>query len=201
MADDQDPVRDGAVVQDRAETELQPEVLAAFRSGDPEALATVYRRYSRSVWALAMSVLHDPQLAEDAVTEAFLRAWRSADGYDPARALGPWLFTIARRAALDALRRESRPTRGGHEPEQDGVVEMPSLSTVWEAWQVRTALTELPEEERDIVRLAHYEGLTHAEIADSLEIPVGTVKSRSHRAHRKLAERLRHLRTPEEERR
>ncbi len=185
--------------RDAPTTELDRDVLDAFRTGDPDALAAVYRRYARPVWGLAMTILRDRQLAEDAVTEAFLRAWRVAATYDPDRALGPWLFTIARRAALDTLRRESRPTRGGHEPEQDAAVDPPSLSAVWEAWQVRTALAELPEDERDIVRLAHYEGLSHAEIAGTLEIPMGTVKSRSHRAHRRLADRLRHLRATEED--
>lgn len=177
---------------------LRLHVLERFSAGDSEALAEVYRRYSRPVWGLAMAILHDRQLAEDAVTEAFLRAWRAAPSFDPARPLGPWLFTLARRAALDVLRRESRPTRGGHEPEQDVVIELPDISASWEAWEVRSAVVELPSEEQIVVRLAHFDGLTHAEIASELGIPLGTVKSRSHRAYRRLASRLAHLRRERE---
>jgi RNA polymerase sigma-70 factor, ECF subfamily len=177
--------------------ELSPQVVQRFRSGDREALAEVYRQFSRPVWGVAMTVLHDRQLAEDSVTETFLRAWRAAPTFDPARPLAPWLFTLARRCAIDVQRREFRPTRGGHAPEEDGVVEMPDISAAWEAWEVRSAVSQLPSEEQAVVRLAHLEGLTHAEIADELDVPLGTVKSRSHRAHRRLAERLRHLRDSE----
>jgi RNA polymerase sigma-70 factor, ECF subfamily len=182
-----DPDREPGDALDRA-------VLERFVAGDSAALAEVYRRYSRPVWGLAMAVLHDRHLAEDAATETFLRAWRAASAYDPSRPLGPWLFTLARRTALDVLRRESRPTRGGHEPEADVVIELPDISATWEAWEVRRAVVELPAEEQVVVRLAHFDGLTHAEIAAELDLPLGTVKSRSHRAHRRLASRLRHLR-------
>jgi RNA polymerase sigma-70 factor, ECF subfamily len=77
------------------------------------------------------------------------------------------------------------------------VVEMPDISAAWEAWEVRSAVSQLPVEERSVVRLAHLEGLTHAEIAVELGVPLGTVKSRSHRAHKRLVERLSHLRGPE----
>jgi RNA polymerase sigma-70 factor (ECF subfamily) len=103
-------------------------------------------------------------------------------------------MTIARRAALDLLRREFRPTRGGHAVEQDGVVEDPGIERAWNAWQVQEALGKLGEDERLIVRLSFFEDLTHTQIADRLGLPLGTVKSRSYRAHRRLAELLEHLR-------
>ena len=173
--------------------EVPADVVRAFRDGDVDALGAVYDRYSRPVWAVAMRVLGDRALAEDAAQETFLRAWRAAADFDPGRPLAPWLFTIARRTAIDVLRREARPTQGGHDAEQDAVVAMPGIERAWDAWQVRTALAELPAEERDVVRLAHFEEMTHREIAELLDVPVGTVKSRSHRAHRRLAGRLAHL--------
>jgi RNA polymerase sigma-70 factor (ECF subfamily) len=165
----------------------------AFGSGDVAALGTVYDRYSRAVWSVAMSVLGDRGLAEDATQETFLRAWRAAASYDPDRELAPWLFTIARRTAVDVHRREARPTQGGHGEEQDVVVQMPGIERAYQTWEVRTALEELPADERAVVRMSHFDEMTHREIAEALDVPVGTVKSRSHRAHRRLAGMLAHL--------
>lgn len=187
------PATHGPALVSRAEPELGPEILESFRHGDVAALGTVYDRYSRAVWSVAMSILRDRGLAEDATQEVFLRAWRAASTYDPSRGLAPWLFTIARRTAIDVQRRESRPTQGGHAGEQEGVVRMPGIERAYETWQVRTALDELPAEERTVIRMSHFEEMTHREIAEVLDVPVGTVKSRSHRAHRRLADRLAHL--------
>jgi RNA polymerase sigma-70 factor (ECF subfamily) len=165
-----------------------------FRDGDPDALAEVYDRYSRAVWSVAVRVTRTDQLAQDAVQETFIRAWRAASSYDPARPLGPWLLSIARFTALDIVRHEQRPTRGGHETEQDAVIESPGMDEAWLAWTVQEALRSLAEHEREIVRLSFFEDLTHVQIAERLDLPVGTVKSRSHRAHRRLAEVLSHLR-------
>jgi RNA polymerase sigma-70 factor, ECF subfamily len=172
---------------------LDPAVLAGFRTGDVDALAAVYDRYSRAVWSVAFTVLRDRGLAEDATQETFLRAWRGAASFEADRPLAPWLLTIARRTAVDVQRRESRPTQGGHDAEQDVVVRMPGIEHAWESWEIRLALDELPADERDVVRMAHFEEMTHREIAEVLAVPVGTVKSRSHRAHRRLAGRLAHL--------
>jgi RNA polymerase sigma-70 factor (ECF subfamily) len=159
-----------------------------------DALGEVYDRYTRAVWAVAMGITRADHLAQEAAQETFIRAWHAAPTYDPTRDLGPWLLTIARYTALDLLRRELRPTRGGHEAEQDGVVESPGIDRAWLAWAVQEALRKLGPDEREIVRLSFYEDLSHAQIAERLGIPVGTVKSRSHRAHRRLAELLAHLR-------
>ncbi len=176
---------------------LDDQTIDAFRSGDPEALGVVYDRYSRAVWSVAMRVLGDRGLAEDATQETFLRAWRAAGTVDISRDLGPWLSTIARRTAVDVWRRESRPTQGGHSDEQDVVVDLPGIEGVWEAWQISCAVAELPADEREVVRLAHYGQLTHSEISTATGVPVGTVKSRSHRAHRKLAGLLGYLQNGE----
>ncbi|MCZ7423545.1 sigma-70 family RNA polymerase sigma factor [Verrucosispora sp. WMMA2121] len=176
--------------------ELPPAVLVRFRAGDADALGEVYDRYSRSVWAVAMTVTRADHLAQEALQETFIRAWRSASTYDPERDLGPWLLTIARYTALDLIRRELRPTRGGHEAEQDAVVEAPDLDVAWLSWTVQEALRQLAEHEREIIRLSFFDDLTHAQIAQRLDLPLGTVKSRSHRAHRRLAELLAHVRDP-----
>lgn len=174
--------------------QLPAATLVAFRDGDVDALGEVYNRYAQPVWAVAVSVTRADQLAQEAMQETFIRAWQAAASYDPERDLGPWLLTIARFTALDLMRRELRPTRGGHEAEQDAVVESPNIDQAWTAWVVQEALGSLGQEEREIVRLSFFEDLTHVQISQRLGLPLGTVKSRSHRAQRRLAELLSHLR-------
>ena len=165
-----------------------------FRAGDAGALGDVYDRYGRAVWAVAMTLTRSDQLAQDATQETFIRAWRAAASYDPERDLGPWLLSIARYTTLDLLRRELRPTRGGHEAEQEAAVESPGIDRAWLSWAVQEALHQLTDDEREIVRLTFYEDLTQTEIAARLHLPLGTVKSRSHRLNRRLAQMLAYVR-------
>ena len=174
--------------------DLTDDVRAKFRAQDVDALAAVYDRYARAVWSVARRTTGSDHLAQEAMQDTFIRAWQAAGSYDQSRPLGPWLMTIARRTALDLVRREFRPTRGGHEQEQDAVVQAPGIDEAWLSWEVQEALTRLTADEREIVRLSFFEDLTQAQIADRLKLPVGTVKSRSHRAHRRLAELLAHVR-------
>lgn len=177
------------------------EVVARFRSGDEHAVATVYRAYSGMVHSLARRILHDGSLAEEATQQTFLQAWRSAGAFDGERDLGPWMATIARRVAIDIYRRESRRAATRLDDANPGdaalVTLPPNEIQAWEAAQVRLAIDSLATDEREVVRLQHLEGLTHAEIADRLGIALGTVKSRSFRAHKALAARLKYLREVE----
>lgn len=172
---------------------MQPDLATRFRTGDPDAVREVYRRYAGPVTTVAMSVLHDRELAADAVQQTFVKAWKAAASFDADRELAPWLYSIARRTAIDVLRAESTPTRGGHAPEQDQAVESIGFERTWEAYEVRRAVEDLPDGEREVVQLSHGAGMTHPEIAERLGIPPGTVKSRSNRAHRRLAAALGHL--------
>jgi RNA polymerase sigma-70 factor (ECF subfamily) len=165
-----------------------------FRVGDPEAVRAVYRRYAGAVHTVARSVIGaDEELCADVVQQTFVKAWRAAHTYDGDRDLAPWLYAIARRTAIDALRSERRPTRGDHEQEVDAAVLTRSFEDTWEAFEVRTAVDGLPPDEREVARLTHLEGLTQTEVATRLGLPLGTVKSRGHRAHRRLAAALAHL--------
>lgn len=168
-------------------------VIARFREGDPDAVRAVYRKYSGAVHTVARSIVGDPELTADVVQQTFIKAWRAAASFDSTRDLAPWLYAIARRTAIDALRYERRPTRGDHAPETDVAVTPISFERTWEIFEVRRAIDDLPDEERSVVRLSHLDGLSHPEIAQRLEIAVGTVKSRSYRAHRRLAAVLSHL--------
>jgi RNA polymerase sigma-70 factor, ECF subfamily len=172
---------------------VDPGELIRFRSGDPDAVRAVYRAYGASVFAVAYKTVGSRELAEEATQQTFLKAWRAAATFDPARALGPWLATIARRTAIDLYRREAcRPTE---RLEEAAVAELPDrVDPVFDVWAVRDAIDGLPPLEREVVRLQHLESLTQAEIGARLGVPVNTIKSRTFRAHRRLAVRLAHLR-------
>ena len=166
------------------------ELLERFRVGDDGAVKAVYEKFRGPVFAIALSILRDRDRAADATQQTFLKAWRAASTYDPDRPIKPWIYAIARRAAIDIYRKASRVVVSD---EVDAVTTSPGLETAWEVFEVRTAVDELPDEERQVIKLSHFDGLTHQEIADHIGIPVGTVKSRSHRAHQRLIELLRHL--------
>ncbi len=169
---------------------MERDVLDRFRLGDESAVKAVYDRFAGPVFAVAVAILHDRDLAADATQITFLKAWRASSTYDPTRDFAPWIYAIARRTALDLYRKRLRTRTGS---EVDIPTFPPGLEAVWEIYEVRLALDQLPDDEKLIVRLSHFDGLTHDEIASRLGIPLGTVKSRSHRAHRRLAELLRHL--------
>ena len=169
-----------------------------FRAGKDDAVREVYREYGRLVYSVAYRALGDRSLAEETTQQTFLQAWRAASTFDASRELGPWLATIARRVAIDIHRRERRREHD-HLDDVDRtdpalVAAPPDVERAFEGWEVRRAIDELPPEERELVELQHLQGLTHREIAARMDVPVGTVKSRSFRAHRRLAARLGHLR-------
>jgi len=177
---------------------LTREEIAGFRTGDPDSVRVLYRAYGGLVYAVAHRTLGSRELAQEATQQTFVKAWQAASSFDPERELGPWLATIARRTAIDLHRRESRrPTDELSEAvlNDQAVVDLPpGIDRAYDVWAVREAIEALPDDERTIVRLQHLEELTQAEVAERLGIPIGTVKSRSYRAHRTLAARLQHLR-------
>ena len=169
------------------------EALARFQAGEPDAIRALYREYSGAVHTVAISIVRDREIAADVVQQTFVKAWRAAASFDRGREIAPWLYSIARHTAIDAVRAEARPTRGGHEPEVEVPVDSESLEATWERFEIRRAVDALPEEEREVVRRSHLLGHTHEEIAQQLGVPIGTVKSRSSRAHKRLATSLAHL--------
>jgi len=167
------------------------ELLERIGRGDRPAFEELYRRYVRAVLALALRRIGDRGRAEDAVQDAFVSIWRSARTYDPGRGPGaPWLYAVARNAITDGLRRAPDPTA----ELQDGPASDPDPSEraqqSWTAWRIHRALEVLPEHERPLIELAYWRGLSQSEIADSLGIPLGTVKTRTRSALARLADEL-----------
>jgi RNA polymerase sigma-70 factor (ECF subfamily) len=180
----------------------EADVAARFAEGDPDAVRVVYQTYGRLVYSVAYKVLGDAGLAEDATQQTFMQAWRAAGSYDPSRELGPWLATIARRAAINVYRHDKRHRSfvGLDSADPALVSPPPEAEQIYDVWEVRRALDTLPAQDRELIRLQHYRELTHTEIAEHLAIPIGTVKSRTFRAHRRLAGLLAHLRAgPDDE--
>jgi RNA polymerase sigma factor (sigma-70 family) len=169
------------------------EMVADFRVGGTAAVRTVYQRYSGAAFTVALNVLGDRNLAAEATQITFLNAWRARESLDPGQPLAPWLYAIARRAASDLHRRRAHAPEPVERPDNGPTEVSLPFEAVWEAWQIRVALDALPAEEREVVVAQHFQGLTHAQIAAHLGVPIDTVKSRSHRAHRRLASMLVHL--------
>ncbi|MGN6870997.1 MAG: RNA polymerase sigma factor [Solirubrobacteraceae bacterium] len=177
---------------------LDRDIRARFRQGDPDAVREIYRSHGRLVYAVAYRVLGDRGLAEEATQQTFVKAWRAAQSFDERRELGPWLASIARRVAIDVYRREAVRTADPIDsvaPGDPALVSAPqSAEAVYDVWEVREAVAQLPADEQEVVRLQHLDGFTHTPIAERLGVAVGTVKSRSFRAHKRLAAQLGHLR-------
>ena len=170
----------------------------AFRAGDEQAVRTIYREYGRLVFVVANRVLSNRALAEEATQQTFLQAWKAAKSFEAGRELGPWLATIARRAAIDVQRREARRAHDDLDSVKAGdsslSVAGPNIDQTYTVWQVREAIDTLNPQDRELVRLQHLEGYTHTQISEMLGVPIGTVKSRSFRIHKLLAVKLGHLR-------
>lgn len=187
-------------------------LLTRVAGGDELALATLYDRWSRLVFSLCVHILGDDDEAEEAVEETFWQAWRQAARYDAARgAVSTWLTTIARSRALDRLRaRARRQEQVMSELSETSRAEVESTArrnddpalgaeVAERRALVRQALMQLPSEQRDVLELAYFRGLSQSEIAERTGQPLGTVKTRVRLAMEKLRDRLGILRERDHE--
>ena len=158
---------------------------------DANAFEALYRRYARPVFGLALRKLGDRMNAEDAVQETFAVIWRSARTYKLERGAGaPWLYAVARNAIVDRSRGRSEPP--GEVPELPSDEPSPAerAETSYTSWRVHRALETLPENEREVIELAYYGELSQSEVANFLNIPLGTVKTRTRSGLGRLADQL-----------
>lgn len=168
----------GRAASERAEEDLR-DVAAAAR-GEQTALARLYERYARFVYSLAVRVTEESAAAEEVTQDVFLQFWRRASSFDPARGdLLGWLVTITRNRAIDYRRsRQQRLTTDSValEEARDWAT-APITASLETADRVRKQLAALPEQQRRVIELAYYQGLTQTEIARALNQPLGTVKT------------------------
>jgi RNA polymerase sigma factor (sigma-70 family) len=174
---------------------LSDEALVALAArSEQSALAELYDRFGRPAYGLALRILRDEALAEDAVQEAFLALWRTSARFVPERGkASTWILTLVHRRAVDLVRREERRRADAleqvPEPESPNAVEE-------EAWlrlqreRVQAALKKLPDQQREAIELAYYGGFTQSELAERLGQPLGTIKSRMFMGLARLRELL-----------
>ena len=170
-------------------------LLALAAHEDEGALAELYDRYGRPAYGLALRIVRDPALAEDAVQEAFLTLWRTAKSFRSDRAKpSTWILTLVHRRAVDVVRREERrraaPLETSEEPEAYGPATDEEIELTDRRRIVQEALRQLPDDQREALELAYYGGLTQSELAERLSVPLGTIKSRMFTGLRRLRDLL-----------
>jgi RNA polymerase sigma-70 factor (ECF subfamily) len=155
-----------------------------LRRREPRAIEVLYDRLGRQAFGLAYRILGDGQSAEDVVQEAFLTLWRNAERIDRARGkLNSFLLTIVHHKAIDSLRAKRGQTVRQTsieiaEIEKTGTDVADRVLLTLDRDEVRKALSAVPDDQRRAIEMAYYQGLTHVEIAEALNLPLGTVKSR-----------------------
>lgn len=157
------------------------QLMQRVADGDADALRSLYERYGRIVYSFALRHTRDAGMAEECTQDAFLVLWRRASTFDPARAkLTTWLLTITRNRAIELVRQRSRRPDPVSEVSLAGSAPDPSAVAVEsdQSQRVAEALAELPPEQREVVSLAYFDGLSHTEIAELIGAPLGTVKGR-----------------------
>jgi RNA polymerase sigma-70 factor, ECF subfamily len=174
------------------------ELMALVAKGDSGALEVLYSRYGRVAYGLALRMLANAEHAEEVAQEAFWRVWRRSATFQAHAMFAPWLFGIVRNLCIDELRRrQSRPVAGGSGDEEllqatpDQTQDMDEQ--VWDSERrklIMQALEELPADQRQVIELAYFAGLSQREIAEQLNNPLGTVKTRTRLALQKLKQML-----------
>ena len=169
------------------------DLLARVADGDRDAFGDLYKRYARPVLGLALRRLGDRGRAEDATQEAFASIWRAARTYRRDRGpVSPLLYAVARNAIADRGRASARLEPPAEPVDTPSEAPGPSdqAEQSWVAWRVHRALETLPESERTVLELAYWRGLSQSEISKFLDIPLGTIKTRTRSALARLADLL-----------
>ena len=175
------------------------DLLLRVGAGDEHAFRELFGRYAAVAHALAFRLVRQAQVAEEIVQEAFLAVWRNPDRYDAARgSVRSWLMGTVHHRAVDAVRREQAQRRRAEQASGlgPGIVEDPvddvlaAIDLPRERRLVRAALGELPDEQREVIQRMYFDGLSQSQIAERTGVPLGTVKSRTLLAMRRLRAHL-----------
>jgi RNA polymerase sigma-70 factor, ECF subfamily len=158
------------------------DLVARLRRRDPSAMAELYDRYGRLCYSLILRIVRDRGVAEDLVQEAFLRVWNRSASFDDSRgALGSWLLTISRNQALDYVKSVQGRTWSSSGSDTERLAAFTNIENEYlisaQSEQVRNAIAKLTEPQRQVIELAYFEGLSHSEMAEHIQQPLGTVKT------------------------
>ncbi len=175
-----------------------PELLELVKEKNRDALEALYARYGNAIYSLSMHMLRSPQAAEEVTQDTFFNVWRRASSYKPGRgSFKSWLFSIGHHRAIDEIRRRKRDTNVVQydtdieaRAADDTTDPVRYTASRFEIGRIKNALMELRPEQRSVVELAYFGGLTHSEISRKLDQPLGTVKTRMRLALKKLREVL-----------
>jgi RNA polymerase sigma-70 factor, ECF subfamily len=191
-----DTVTDERERQHASDADLIREAAA----GDPAALETLYDRYSRVVYSFALRIVGDPQIAEEVLQEVFFRAWQQGSSFKSSRgSLVTWLLSITHNLSIDEIRKRNRRPQRADSAEPEAVLASlsdESQNVEDEVWlgalreSIVEALDQLPPAQREPIELAYFQGLTQREIAEQLDEPLGTIKTRMRLGMLKLREHL-----------
>jgi RNA polymerase sigma-70 factor, ECF subfamily len=178
-----------------ATVETDAHLIERIAGGDRDAFTELYRRFARPVLAMAIRQLGDNGRAEEAAQETFAAVWRSARSFKSERGSGSaWLYAVARHAIVDRARQRREPAVEVPEEVSDEAGPGEQVELSWLAWRVHSALEQLPERERVVLELAYWSGLSQTEIASYLDVPLGTVKTRTRTGLNRLAGLLEEVR-------
>jgi RNA polymerase sigma-70 factor (ECF subfamily) len=176
--------------QNTASEDFSALIVAVANNGDRKAFARLFEHYAPRLKSFLLRQGAEGALAEDLAQETMMTVWRKAVMFDPAKAsAGTWIYTIARNLRIDAIRKARRPEFDPNDPAFVPDAERPADEMMGAAQmgvRVREALAELPEEQATVVRMSFFDDKAHAEIAEQLSLPLGTVKSRLRLAMRRI---------------
>ncbi len=185
-------VQDSAHLSDEA-------LLARIMARDARAFEILYDRHARTVYSLILRIVQDAAVAEELLQETFWQVWRKAEQFQSGGPAGAWICRIGRNKALDYLRRAKvRPQKAGPEGERLEQMAAPTdqgveiqVRQMWDRESVQEALSAIPEEQRQCLEMAYFDGKSQREIAEAMGVPLGTVKTRIRIGLEKLERHLR----------
>lgn len=197
--DDQSPANARAIERQTAarDAEIDARLVDRVSNGDHDALAELYDRHGATAYSIALSILHDSGRAEDVTQDVFVTLWTQPDRYNPeVGRFAPWFYRVTRNRSIDIVRQRRREVM----PEEPAVFDLmlgasgdsppDDVINRSQAERVRAALSELPEEQRTLIELAYFGGLTQSQMASRLDIPLGTIKTRVRNGLRQLRDLL-----------
>ena len=168
-------------------TELENNIIGLLQTGDKKALTLLYDHYSSALFGVALKITNNEALAEDALQESFVKIWKNSDKYDPAKAkLFTWLYRIVRNTAIDKIRSSKNRSDKEVQINTSNVYTIPSVNFNQDALDIRKHVDNLEPKYKIVIEALFFEGMTHQEASEELNIPLGTIKSRLKIALREL---------------